>query len=79
MNATISKPKQNKVYKMTLGEQFTVRLKRAGVTKNKLRELTGLSLPTIRRIFNDDKNVSIEKVDKVASALGCRIKYTLEV
>ena len=64
---------------MTLGEQLTVRQKRSGLTREDIKEATGLSLPTIRKIFNDNKRVFIDDVEKVATAIGVeRVKYTVE-
>lgn len=63
---------------MTLGEQFALAQKRAGLTREQIKEDTGLSLPTIRKMFNDDKTVYLTHVEKVARVLGiAQINYKL--
>ncbi len=63
----------------TLGEQLLIRLKRSGLTREDLAKKVNLSLPTLRKILNDDRRVYLDDVDRVAKALGAtRIKHTLE-
>ena len=63
---------------MTLGEQFVLAQKRSGLTREDIKEKTGISLPTIRKMFNDDKSVYLTHVEDVARVLGItNINYKL--
>jgi transcriptional regulator with XRE-family HTH domain len=64
---------------MTLSEQFVVLMKRQGIDKKTLEQMTGITQPTIRKIMNDDERVSLGYYIRVAEALKATIKYTVEV
>lgn len=63
---------------MTLSEQFTILMKRQGIDKKTLGEMTGITQPTIRKIMNDDERVSLGYYIRVAQSLKATIKFTVE-
>ena len=64
---------------MTLSEQFTVHMKRQGLTRNGLASKAGVSIKTLRKVLADNEDVKIGSYMRVATALGATIKYELEV
>ena len=71
--------KTKEVYKMTFGEQLKIAQMRSGKTREDIKHETGYSLPTIRKVFEDKKDVTVKVLEDVARCVGVkRVKYIPE-
>jgi predicted transcriptional regulator len=47
-----------------------------GISQNMLAKMTGVSLPTVQRLFTGNKNTSLDTVSKIANALGLSLGFS---
>jgi len=51
-------------------KKLSDRRKNLGMSQHSLAKMTGISLPTVQRVFKGNKNTSFDSISKIASALG---------
>ena len=60
-------------------ERFSARLRhkmrKVGITRNDLSDMTGISTVTLSKYLNGVSTPSIYKLDKIARALNCSLRY----
>lgn len=66
---------------MNLNEKFGLTLKetrkRHGLTQAQLSDLTGISQSPLSRIERGDWNVSLEVIERIASAMGVEVEIII--
>lgn len=61
----------------TLRKNIRLMLTTRGWTQTRLAEETGIKLPNINRILNQDVNISMETAEKLADAFGLSLAEML--
>ncbi len=61
-----------------IGQQIAAIRKGKGLTQEQLSQLTGLDRANIAKIENGRYNVSIDILNKICGALGCKIDIVKE-
>lgn len=70
--------RQNTLQTNPFVRKLSNRRKNLGISQQSLARMTGISLPTVQRVFAGNPKVSLDNLSKIASTLGLSLTFNTE-